>query len=492
MAEAGPLDELQRARAELLHGQIRFAVDRGRDAPPLLLAAAKRLETLDGTLARETYLDAFSAAVFAGRLAQDVGVRDVADAVLAANWSEAGTRPSRASDLLLDGVATLIARGFSSGAPILKRALTAFRDEPMAEDDALRWLWLACRAARALGDDVSWDELTERQVHLARKAGALSVLPIALIERFGVQLFVGDLREAQSLFAEAEAVAEATGSHLAPQGAIALAAWHGDEETMSALIDASRQEVVRRGEGLWLVATGWASAVLFNSLGRYSEALTACEQAGSGSDEVGVSTWVPTEFIEAAVRTGEPERAAGALAAPPGDQSRERVRLDAGGGGAVPGAADRGRGSRRALPRGHRAARAALGSGSHWPAHSSFTANGCAVRVDASMRVSSCEPRTRRYAEMGMEGFAERARRELLATGETVRKRSVETRDELTPQESQIARLAADGKTNPEIGAQLFISPRTVEWHLRKVFAKLEISSRRDLREALPDGSRDS
>jgi hypothetical protein len=195
----------------------------------------------------------------------------------------------------------------------LKRALNAFREEPVSPEDALRWLWLACRVARALGDDASWDVLTDRQVRLARGAGALSLLPIALIERFGVQLFFGDLAEAQSLVVEPEAVVEATGSHLAPQGAIALAAWRGSEEEATALIDASRQEVERRGEGLWLVATEWASAVLFNSLGRYADALAACEQAGTDRHELGVSTWVPTEFVEAAVRAGVPERASAPL-----------------------------------------------------------------------------------------------------------------------------------------------------------------------------------
>ncbi len=485
VAEAGPLDELQRARAELLHGQIRFAVDRGRDAPPLLLAAAKRLETLDAKLSRETYLDAFSAALFAGRLAQDAGVREVADAVLAANWRESGARSPRAGDLLLDGVAVLTMRGYEAGAPILHRALSSFRDDPMSDEDALRWLWLACRAARALGDDATWDELTERQVNLARTGGALSVLPIALIERFGVQLFVGDLGEAQSLVTEAEAVVDATGSHLARQGAIALAAWRGDEEQMSALIEASRNEVVRRGEGLWLVATGWASAVLFNSLGRYSDALAACEQAGSDPEELGVSTWVPTEFIEAAVRAGEPERAAAPLQRLQetsqasgsewalGVEARSRALLSEGD--------DAESLYREAIERlGRTRIRVALAR-----AHLLY---GEWLRRE-SRRVQAREQlRTAHgaYAAMGMEGFAERARRELVATGEKVRKRSVETRDELTAQEAQISRMAADGKTNPEIGAQLFISPRTVEWHLHKVFSKLEISSRRDLSEALP------
>ena len=486
MAEAGPLDELQRARAELLRAQIRFAVDRGRDAPPLLLAAAKRLEKLDAKLSRETYLDAFSAALFAGRLAQGAGVREVAEAVLAADWGESGEQSPRAFDLLLEGVAVLTTQGYAAGAPTLKRALEAFRDEPMSEEDALRWLWLACRVARALGDDASWDELTARQVRLARAAGALSLLPIALIERFGVQLFVGDLQAAEALVTEAEAVVEATGSHLAPQGAIALAAWRGSEDEVSTLIEASRQEVVRRGEGLWLVATEWASAVLFNSLGRYSEALAVSERAGTDPHELGVSTWVPTEFIEAAVRAGVPERTSAPLRRLQeisrasgtdwalGVEARSRALVSEG--------EEADRLYREAIERLARTrVRVALSRGQllygEW-----LRREGRRAEARAQLR-SAHET----YAAVGMEGFADRARRELAATGETVRKRSAEARDDLTAQEAQIARLAAEGSTNPEIGAQLFISPRTVEWHLRKVFAKLGVSSRWDLREALPE-----
>ena len=488
MAEAGPLDELQRARAELLRAQIRFAVNRGRDSPPLLLAAARRLEKLDAKLSRETYLDAFSAALFAGRLGVGASMHEVAEAVLAANWGESGGRSPPACDLLLEGVAVLTTQGYAAGAPTLKRALSAFRDEPMSEEDALRWLWLACRVARALGDDASWDALTDRQVRLAREAGALSLLPIALIERFGVQLFLGDLSEAQSLVAEAEVVVEATGSHLAPQGAIALAAWRGSENEVSELIEASRQEVVRRGEGLWLIATEWASAVLFNSLGRYEEALAVSEQAGEDPDELGVSTWVPTEFIEAAVRAGQPERAATPLRRLQeisqasgsdwtlGVEARSRALLSQGD--------EAERLYREAIDRLGRTrvkvalARAQLLYG-EW-----LRREGRRVEAREQLRTAHAT-----YAAMGMEGFAERARRELVATGEKVRKRSVETRDDLTAQEAQIARLAADGRTNPEIGAQLFISPRTVEWHLHKVFTKLGIGSRRDLRQALPDAS---
>ena len=219
-AEAGPLDELDQARAELLRAQVTFAVTRGGDAPQLLLEAAKRLEPLDGALARETYLDAFAAALFADRLTRGSGVREIAEAVLAADWGESSRRSPRACDLLLEGIAVVTIDGYAAGAPTLKRALRAFRDEPMSDEDALRWLWLACRAARALGDEASWDELTERQVRLAREAGELSLLPIALAERFSVQLFLGDLVAAEALVVETEAVAEATGSRLAPQGAL--------------------------------------------------------------------------------------------------------------------------------------------------------------------------------------------------------------------------------------------------------------------------------
>ena len=477
-AEAGPLDELDQARAELLRAQVTFAVTRGGDAPQLLLEAAKRLEPLDGALARETYLDAFAAALFADRLTRGSGVREIAESVLAADWGES----SGARDLLLEGIAVVTIDGYAAGAPALKRALRAFRDEPMSDDDALRWLWLACRAARALGDEASWDELTERQVRLAREAGELSLLPIALAERFSVKLFLGELAEAQGLVVETEAVAEATGSRLAPQGAI-LAALRGEEAEATALIDAGRREVVHRGEGLWLVATEWASALLFNGLGRYDEALAAAEQALGHPHELGVSTWVPTEFIEAAARSGQAERAAGPLrrlqeisrAAGTdwalGVEARSRALLSE---GDVADSLYREAITRLSRTRVRTAlARAHLVYG-EWLRRERRRADAREhLRIAHSM-----------YAEIGMNGFAERARRERTATGETVRKRSPETRDNLTAQEAQIARLAAEGRTNPEIGAQLFISPRTVEWHLRKVFAKLGISSRRELHPA--------
>jgi DNA-binding CsgD family transcriptional regulator/tetratricopeptide (TPR) repeat protein len=444
-----------------------------------LLEAARRLEPLDGSLARETYLDAFAAALFADRLARGSGLHDIAEAVLAADWGESSRRSPRACDLLLEGIAVVTIDGYAAGAPTLKSALRAFQDEPMSDEEALRWLWLACRAARALGDEARMDELTARQVRLAREAGDLSMLPIALAERFSVQLFIGDLMAAEGLVAEAEAVAEATGSRLAPQSAL-LAGLRGDEAKAIALIEAARREVVQRGEGLWLLHTEWASAVLFNSLGRYDEAFIAAEKAVAHPHELGVSTWVQPEFIEAAARSGRAEHAVGPM-------RRLREISSAAGTNWALGVEAR---SRALLNDGdvaeglYREAIALLSRTRVRTAHArAHLVYGEWLRrerrrVDARKHLRIAHDM---YVEIGMKGFAERARRERLATGETVRKRSPETRDNLTAQEAQIARLVIDGCTNPEVGAQLFISPRTVEWHLRGVYAKLGIKSRKEL-----------
>ena len=485
MAQAGLLDELDRAQAQLLHAQISFAATRGRDAPPLLLEAAKRLEPLDATLARSTYLDAFAAALSADRLVSGGDAREVATAVLAADW---GPSPARACDLLLDGLALLMSRGYVAGAPALKEALRVFRENPLEEEEELRWLWLACHIARALGDDVAWDELTERQVDLARRAGALSLLPVALDDRVHTDLFCGRLAEAISLSAEANAVVEATGSHLNLRGPIALAVWRGQETEALALIKGSREEVVRRGEGFWIASVDWGSAVLYNGLGRYDDALAAAERAAEDPHGLGTPMWVLVDLVEAAVRSGKPERATAPLA-----QLTEIA--EANGTDWALGFLARSRAMHSEGPAAESLYREAidrLGPTRIRVAHArALLVYGEWLRRE-NRRVDAREQLRAAHAmltDAGMAAFAERARRELLATGETVRKRSVETLDDLTPQEAQIARLAADRQTNPEIGAQLFLSPRTVEWHLRKVFGKLGISSRKELRSALSDGA---
>jgi DNA-binding CsgD family transcriptional regulator len=482
IAQAGPLDELEQARAQLLHAQLTFAMTRGRDAPPLLLEAAQRLEPLDPRLARETYLEAFAAALSADRLVRGGDAREVAAAVLAADWEPS----TRACDLLLDGLALLTSEGYVAGAPALKVALRAFREERLSEEDELRWLWLACRVARALADDGAWDELTARHLELARRAGAFSALPVALTDRVLVELFSGKIGVAMSLAAESDAVVEATGSHVTLRTSIVLANWRGRDAEAAALIEARRQDVLRRGEGLWLAANDWGSAIRYNGLGRYEDALAAAERAADAARGLGPPMLLLAELIEAAARSCQPERATGPLA------QLAEIAQAAGTDWAL------GTHARAAAMLAEREAverlyREAIERLSHVKTRATLARAHLLYgewlrrehrRVDAreQLRVAYTM-----LSEMGMEAFAERARRELLATGETVRKRTVETLDELTAQEAQVARLAADGQTNPEIGAQLFLSPRTVEWHLTKAFGKLGISSRKQLRSALSD-----
>jgi DNA-binding CsgD family transcriptional regulator len=343
---------------------------------------------------------------------------------------------------------------------------------------------VGCRIARALGDYPAWDELTARHLELARRAGAFSLLTIALADRVVVELASGRIGVATSLAAESDAIVEATGSHLAPRASIMLANWRGRDAEALALIEARKEEAQRGAEGLWFVANEYGSVLRYNGLGRYEEALAAAERAAE--DPRGLGLWIRDlfELIEAAVRSGLPERAAGPL------EQLAEIAYAAGTdwalGSYARAAAMLAEGEtaerlyREAIERLSRTrgsetlARAHLLYG-EWLRREHR-------RVDAreQLRVAHAM-----LADVGMEAFADRARRELLATGETVRKRAVETLDELTPQEVQVARLAAGGQTNPEIGAQLFLSPRTVEWHLSKVFGKLGISSRKELRSAL-------
>src|SRR5580693_9225843 len=287
-AEAGPPDELRRARADLLRGQIAFSSSRGSDAPPLLLKAAREFEPLDARLARETYLDALAAATFAGRLALGGGVREVAEAALAA---PPPPNPPRGPDLLLDGLALLVTEGYPAGAPMLRRAVSAFRGTDVSAEEELRWLWLACRAALIVWDYDSWDVLSSRQVTLARDAGARIALPLALSTRSTAHLYAGEFTEAASMVGQAESAIGATGSSIAPYGAVALAAFRGQEAQAAHLIQIATDDVGRRGEGRALSFIGWAAAVLYNSVGRYEEALTAAQRASEDSPAMHFASW---------------------------------------------------------------------------------------------------------------------------------------------------------------------------------------------------------
>jgi DNA-binding CsgD family transcriptional regulator len=479
MAQAGPLDELGHARAELLRAQMAVNPDRGL----LLLKAAEGFEPLDAGLAREAYRGAFDAALTAGRLEPRGGTRRVAEAVQAAPPAPG---PSRAADLLLDGLALLVTKGHATGAPMLRQALRAARDEETPDEQAWRWLPFACRMAQVVWDDESWDQLSARLIELARRAGALAVLPAALAEGAAVRLAAGELTTAAAMTREAEAAVRITGNPAAQYGPALIAAWRGQQAEAAQLIAAATTETAARGEGLGLTAAAWATAVLGNGSGRYDEALAAAEQGSEDPDELGLATWALVELIEAAARTGSPDRAAGALrrlseatsAAATnwalGIQARSAALLSDG----EPAEqlyleAIRRLGRTRIRTE---LARAHLVYG-EWLRRQGR-------RGDAREQLRSAHEM---LEAMGITGFAERARRELAATGESLRKRTIETTGELTAQEAQIARLASTGHSNPEISTQLFISPRTVEWHLRKVFNKLGISSRKALRAALSD-----
>jgi DNA-binding CsgD family transcriptional regulator len=484
-ADSGPFDELRHARVDLLRAQIAFATRRGSDAPPLLLKAGRQLEPLDVGLARETYLEALTAAVIVGRLSRGADMIEVAKAALAA---PAQSTP-RAADLLLDGLALLVTDGRAKATPILKRAVSAFRnDESLSTHELLRWLWLAGRVAQDLWDDESWEVLCTQHVRLARQTGALVVLPIALRSRIFQHGLWGEVDEGAALTGEAEAVSEAIGTQLAAYGTVALAALQGREGEAAELAEATLDDVESRGEGMGVGISHFTTALLYNGLGRYAEAMTEAEHACEHED-LGVISWALTELIEAAARCGRHEIAADAL---------ERLSLTAQAGATdwALGVQARSRalvsddGTAEAL---YREAIGRLGrTRVRVELARSHLVYGEWLRRERRRAEAREQLRTayEMLSEMGVEAFAERARRELAATGETARKRTDETRDELTAQEAQIARLARDGLSNPEIGAELFISPRTVKYHLRKVFTKLDINSRHELLTALPETTR--
>ena len=483
IAEAGPPDDFQQARMDLVKAELSFVTNRGSDAPSLLLKAASRLEPIDVRLSRATYLQALAAGMFAGQMALGGGVLEVARAAVAA---PAPPQPPRAPDLFLDGLAAHFDGGYEAGLPMLRRALDVF-GIGMSVDEELRWHWLAGVVARLLWDDRRWAMHTEGHVRLARGVGALSELPLALNARAIAMLFAGDLTTVASLIQELQATTEATGSKLAPYAALGLAAFRGAQAEAGTLIDVMISDATRRGEGTAITFAEWASAVLNNGVGDYETAMRAAQRASEHAGEEVAATWAAVELIEPAARSGNSELAADtyrrlaemtsasgtdwAL----GIEARSRALLSGGD------TAERC--YRESIERlGHTRIRADLAR-AHLLYGEWLRRGRRRVDARAQLRIAHDMLDT-----MGMEAFAERARRELQATGETARKRSVATGDEqLTAQEALIARMARDGLSNPEIGARMFISGRTVQYHLRKVFTKLGIESRSQLDRVLPD-----
>jgi DNA-binding CsgD family transcriptional regulator len=483
VADLGPIDDLHRAQLNLLHAQIVFARIRGREATPLFLEAARRLESLDADLACEAYLEALAAAMFAGRL----GIREAADAARAA---PRGQQPLRQMELLLDAVTTRFTAGYVASVEPLQRALGAFRREDegsQAQEGLAHWLWLTCPVALApeLWDDATWNELASRAVRLARNAGALTVLPVALTYYAGVQLQTGDFVAASAMIDEADAITTATGNAPLKYASLMLVAWQGEESRARTLIDAGVRTAIARGEGRAIGLAGYATAVLYNGLGQYEAALDGAQRACEHED-LGFFGWYLVELVEAAVRSGNRDVAVTTLGRLSkitdaagtdwalGIQARSHALLSAGD------AAERL--YREAVDRLGRTrirvelARAHLVYG-EWLRRENR-------RLDARIQLRTAHEM---FTQFGAGAFAERTRRELQATGEKVRKRALVASAALTAQEERIAHLARDGLTNPEIGAQLYISPHTVEWHLRKVFTKLGITSRKQLRTNLTD-----
>jgi DNA-binding CsgD family transcriptional regulator len=495
-AEAGSLDARQAAEVERRRGQIAFDQDRGSDAARLLLRAARLLDPLDAALARETHLEAIWAAVYAGDLGRPGGVREAAGAARAA---PRGPDPPRAVDVVLDAVALRFTEGYAAAAAALTRAFELHMALDADVGEARRWLWLAGGRASSfialeLWDFESWHALAARQVQVARDMGALVQLQFALNSLGHHHLLAGELSAAERLLDEDRLIAEATGNPPVMYAALMLAAWQGREHEASELIQATAQVAAERGTGRLAGLAACASAVLDNGLGRYDAARDAVREVFQ-RDHLVLGHLVVPELAEAAARTGEVTLVRAALdwlSERTGVTRTEwvlgmeaRVRALLSDSEAADGF------YRESVERlGRTRVRAELAR-SHLLYGEWLRRQG--RRMDAREQLRTAH---RMLEEMGMAAFAERARRELQATGATLRKRtaladrprSAGASEPLTAQEALVARLARDGLSNPEIGVRLFISPRTAKHHLSNVFIKLGISSRSQLDRVLPAG----
>ena len=431
-------------------------------------------------MARETYLEAFAAAIYAGRANSGRGAVEIAEAALAAPRPARSARSARSIDRLLDGLATRYAEGYAAGLSVLGRALREFRRDHGPDDGDVRWLWLACLVAQDVCDDETWHALADRQVSLARDAGALNVLPIALTYRAAVHLHEGELTAASALIEETDDITQAIRGPSLRSTALMLAAWRGREAEALKLIETNVREATGRGEGRGITLADYVTALLYNGLGEYAAALDAARLA-CAHDDLGVLTWALVELVEAGARSGRSALAADALR-----RLGERTRAT----GTEWGLGLEAR-SRALLTDGPAA------DGLYQDAIARLTRCRVTVhlarahlvygewlrrqgrRLDAREQLRTAHEM---FTEMGIEAFAQRAGRELMASGERPLNPTAEAGSVLTRQEAQIARLAGAGLSNPEIGARLFISPRTVEWHLHKIFTKLNVTSRRQLR----------
>jgi DNA-binding CsgD family transcriptional regulator len=479
-AAAGPLDELQRATIDLLRAQLAFISSRGTDATPLLLAAARRLEALDTSVARETYIDAFSAALFGARLNGEVGLPEVADAARSVLHPRENGRTT--SELLLHALVALAA-DYATAVPLCRMAVDRLAGAEASAQERLRWLWQGCVIALETWDDEHAWSLSHSSVEFARTTGTLSELALALSAHTPVLVFCGDLAGAAASVTETTSVEQATGIRSAPYGALMVQAWQGREEETTNLVEATERDASARGEGIGIAISAYARAVLANGLTRYDDALAAATTA-SEHREVVAENWGLSELVEAATRCGRTDlamRAFDRLSAKAnaagtewslGMESRARALLAEG--------ADADGWFRNAIEHLSRTRIKAQLARTHLLYGEWLRRQG--RRRDARAELGVAHDL---FVSMGMSAFAQRAADELVGTGEKRRPAAAQTSDDLTAQERHIAELARDGLSNPQIGARLFLSTRTVEWHLRHVYSKLGIRSRRELGAAL-------
>ncbi|AWB92086.1 helix-turn-helix transcriptional regulator [Aeromicrobium chenweiae] len=478
VVEQSPHTDHQAARADLVRAQLVFVLGRGSDAPPLLLKAARRLAPIDSALSRATYLRAFQAAIFAGRLALGGGALEVAEAAR----DLPDLSDSTLTDLLIDGFSTYWTEGFVSALPILRRAVAAARGDVPNHERKL--FWLTGIAALRIWDDESWDVLSARHAEIARTTGALAELPMPLYSHMVMLIFSGELTAAGVLLDELKTVAEATGLAIGPEPGLVLATFRGDEAEVRAIIESTTADIRLRGEGIWLSIAEFCEALLNNGSGDYAAALPLAERAAAQAD-LSSSTWAGIELVEAAARAGEKSTAVDAFARLEqetsasgtdwalGIESRSRALLSEG--------SEAERLYLKAIERLGRTRMRADLARAHLLYGEWLRRRRRRIDARAQLRIAH-----EMFESAGMTGFAARARSELLATGETVTKRTTAPPGpQLTAQEAQVARLASEGLTNGEVGARLFISPRTVQYHLSKVFTKLGISSRAQLADAL-------
>lgn len=488
IAELAPLSKLQQAQVTRMRAQMEFASSRSgiigapriTDAAAQLFGAAQGLEILDDELARDTYVEALTAAMYAGRLGEPARLRDIAEAGRGAVDRVPGLR--RPIDFLLSGLTSRIIDGPGGGSTHLRMALQLWNNDVHSDGPVVHWPFPIAQesAAHELWDDAVLQQIATQMVRRARQTGALAVLPPALAYRAGVHVYSGELATAAALIDEANAITESMGTSPVKYHSLTLAAWRGDAPSGAATLEAAAANAKARGEGRLFGLTRYTSAVLFNGLGRYEEALAAARECCEYED-LGFFSWCLYELIEAAARLGDLEAAEPAL-----QQLEDRAGVSGTdwGLGAIA--------SAQALLAPNEGAEALFVEAlerlerADIPPHVARThltygewLRRANRRNDARSHLSEAH---QMWSKMGAQAFAERARRELIATGDKVRKQNVGAGDSLTAQEAQIARLAAEGLTNQDIGAQLFISTHTVEWHLRKVFVKLGISSRRQLR----------